>query len=808
MKIDNSYLGYILSFAWLKTSYDEHDLGAQKNNSPVAVNIPPDAPPKLIPSNAFNHKVPLLSTPTDPISLTSNNPQTNNLNQMPPGIDLTNSSIAKKNVSSLRQAESNRSLEAIIHSSRGRNELEEKYFRALEKYISIVDEDPIGERNKWLNTRHCDPLILETTVKTTDFLCHNPDLLKDSYTLIHILMTLGIKDVKNQLISLNKALDSGIIPSKKHLKTALLDITANAIFPEFFKDPSDSRRSNLIKLYQDISIADNPPYGLKTPEAKQTSEEAFSVYRRGNSLRKAFSVLMYDSRRPSELLHPMLIRFGLDLAQKTSFVNSSNNNEMPGKGFQIEGLKPESLFGEDEEAKLKGEDPFKAYKEAWKYLANDFDRLKKSRFTLTRGAIIISNPKDPHFEITVGKDGRKVHYSYVVFNDHFSGKTQKHLGNESFYLVPTEVIERKTNNCLINANDYVGFSNQYSDINKSGINLNDLTLESKSIGAPVLHLGSGSILAGGLCNSFTPGEKWFFENEHSLSQQSGVYVDAWGHTHKGDITGRWSVKMTPEMDKLLVPFRKAQTEIYRTANSYQNLADLFFLSLARYHKGHTLESPPAGEDSRSYESIDQALSSFYEDTKTRAEPELTEEDDNADWWKGEHQDNVDDSPWNSRKIESIEEDNPNWWKGEGYQEDVDDSHWEKLSKDLEPINVDEDLSEIGKFKRHNPTAFRMLEEAYVWHNSLKEKNVKDKNSYPVLALGSSNDLSNIEDSPFYFDTYDRTFYFGDKKITLPEHEKGTGDNDIEFFWYQLAIPHLNDERDLRFYDRRDLKKEI
>ena len=320
----------------------------------------------------------------------------------------------------------------------------------------------------------------------------------------------------NLLKTLTTAIQKGHTLVLATLGEHLREITAQVLITDYIRAASDEEKNKAKSDYEKFAQADNPPYSLSDPRVKTVFEQVLKVHARAKAIRHAFSVLMFDSRRPPTGELPLLARFGADACYEIAPLNASDVNSFPGRGYSLSGLNLEKLFVADPKAKALKKDPFWVYKELWTDLADDFDAARGTNYTFTRGAIVVSSPNDKSCEITVGKNGEKVHYSYVVFNDHFGGAEGTHTGSEGFYLVPTKLIEKKINESKLSYDDYTGFDPKKQDLNKSGLNIYDIKKEADKLGLPVLNIGSGSTFAGGLCNAWEPGKKWFFPNELDL----------------------------------------------------------------------------------------------------------------------------------------------------------------------------------------------------------------------------------------------------------------------------------------------------
>lgn len=100
----------------------------------------------------------------------------------------------------------------------------------------------------------------------------------------------------------------------------------------------------------------------------------------------------------------------------------------------------------------------------------------------------------------------------------------------------------------------------------------------------------------------------------------------------------------------------------------------------------------------------------------------------------------------------------------------------------------------------NPSAVRMLVEAYVWHKEGHESGLKKKD-FPVLVLANTLDYWRIPPSPFVLDTWNLTLNMSGETIELPQWSNGRGEEEVEV-WTDRVLPLAQSTlKDLRFYDR-------
>lgn len=604
---------------------------------------------------------------------------------------------------------------------------------------------------------------------------------------------------KNLLIAAYKNLKSNPQAAKK----TLLDIYLHILEVKYLKSTNPKEKNTLIDLIGRTSVADNVPYKLSSPEARKCFEEVLSVRSRGFAIHHGFSPLMYEFRRNPEKMAPLLARFGADIGNGAHYINSLDPNSMPGRGFQISGINREKTFIKDDSTL----DPYQVYKEAWQYLAKDFDSIEDTKFTFLRGAIAVSAPEDKSHLIQVDENGRKVHYSYVIFNDHFSGKDSKHAGTERVYLVPTEVLNRKLEGTLINYNDFTGYNKNIKDVNDSDFTLEGLQKEAAKINAPVLDLGSGTVFSGGLCNAFPAGKKWFYPNELELGKR-GHTKDVWGVVHKSHVSGRYDSEMNPTTNRLLIPFREAHDEVYSVSNSLQNRLELAFEALSLWHKGYTATSSSGDINvDEFFSSVDKAdeLRGTEKEPWMGDDPSLANPDG---WWRGEEISS--DKLPNGDLLEptASDIDDADWWKGEVGKAEVSEGDEWKVGTEYDENHMESpteiSASENEPKSQINPHVFRLLTEAYIWHNGGKDQGITDRDFYPVLSFGPKSNLWNIEKPTTHLDTFDMSIVTEGRRIKLPEHSTGVGDEISEGLWNQFFVRFFSEDNDIRPYHRKDL----
>ncbi len=531
-----------------------------------------------------------------------------------------------------------------------------------------------------------------------------------------------LRNCKNQI-------QNGNIQSEADALHLFKEIRLHSTIYKILKKQGDLNKAK--SILNDVGTIDSVPFSIRksqngidndykyqayNPQAIKTQMETERTFLRLFDLNYGFSALTFDCKRTPEKEPPLLAQFGNDVG-KVSYINAKDISLFPGRGFEISDFNLNKIFVSDKENKS---DPFHLYKTAWPWSKDIFNDFTKTRFIFTRGFVAAIN-KDKKYTL----DGTS--YSYFVVNNHHHNK-----GCDVAYLVPTAILEKKLEKTQIPYKDYLGYSKEYKDINEAGLTIEDLIESSKKQGLQVLNLGWGSNFSGGLCNAYPLDSKPYFLWEKDL--RDNHTTDFWGRVHKSHMRGHYEINMSKELDKKLRPLRKAHDNVYQITNNYQNLFDLFRLSMALWRKGLTV-----GE--RVIESIDDELSQSFE----------------------------------PQNLESSSEESDS--------------------------ELDSDFDTNSSVYAQNPNLFRMLSEAYKWHEGRKQ-GINDKNYFPILVITDTLDYWTQPESPIMLDTYDMIVHEKDKAIPLSDEEIG----DIEKgLWTKLFLPKvLDSSKDLRFYDRRDL----
>jgi hypothetical protein len=354
-----------------------------------------------------------------------------------------------------------------------------------------------------------------------------------------------------------------------HARTAMIALMRN-LDPHLRTDAANA----LSAAYK----ADAPPYRLDSTEAQQLVNEVFQVMRRAYDGYFGFSAPMFEMRRPPGQDHPLMVRFGKDVASSVQYLNCSDNDEFPGRGIVISGAQPDRLFVSDRD---NLEDPFHRYKKAWPWARTAINDLASTRFVFARGFIAVMGPDDRRFAL----DGK--HYSYIFFNDHFHNPD-----GQAAFLIPTELLREKLSGVGISWEDYTGYDRALPDINTRGLLPSDLLKEAAARRMNILNLGWPSNV-GGLYHAYPPRSSPHFEWEAGNSGTQDLAT----HVHGSYVLGRgYQSTMTPELDKALQPLRLLHSQVYELSTDYQNLLDLLRTGQTLWHRGQTISRTDDGAE--------------------------------------------------------------------------------------------------------------------------------------------------------------------------------------------------------------------
>jgi hypothetical protein len=355
----------------------------------------------------------------------------------------------------------------------------------------------------------------------------------------------------------------GLEQRAQEYELAIRAKSVEALLADYLHGDSIATRHTGAKLMWKVRN-DTVPYRLlnedgQNPAAARCFSEAIQVMTRAFDWYFGFSALAFDTRRvPGANTPPALERFALDAGGETVALPGALDR-FPGPGFILRGVDPSRVFARDYVGEFNlNEEPFGPYRRAMPWAAAEFDLLQKTQFIFLRGAVMVVPPnKDEKFMIA-GEE-----YMYCVFNHHLENRPEHRA-----FMLPRGKIE-----ALLSGMGQLDLSAVW----------NNPEVLVRSAGRLPLNLGWGSNL-GGLCNAFPPRSRPYHEWEAKIGEFHTA--DIYGHIHKSHISGRYAPTMTPEVDRLLEPLRRAHDEVYAAATSAQNLLDLFRVAMSLWHKGY------------------------------------------------------------------------------------------------------------------------------------------------------------------------------------------------------------------------------
>ena len=396
----------------------------------------------------------------------------------------------------------------------------------------------------------------------------------------------GLTDNPAMVHKLKLILAEGGVGSLQEFHTVLRDLKMHAL-TDIMRNASDEDRKAWARglMGKEFNMG-GPPYVQGTAEAKRHFNETMQVVDRAFRDSKGFGGMALDTRglpRTSRFdpVPPMLVRFGLDSAEKTYIVNSSDNSHFPGKGFYISGIKVDRVFSVDQRWKERGKtSPHWRWLEGQGLFASDYfhefsmQDFGRCGFLPLRGLQIVVPPPERRYVL----DG--VPYCYAVYNRHFAPYTQAALG------IPTTIINELLGNSLIDANDFRGLEKTRTDIAKADFSYQGLLAACQRRKLNLLDLTYGSVIGGGLCNAFLPRSLPHYEWQLTAGASAG-WTDSWGHIHKSFRLGHHS-SMGKSLDEQLNYARALHYDVLEVFRPLQDYLSAFRFALSFYKMGSTL----------------------------------------------------------------------------------------------------------------------------------------------------------------------------------------------------------------------------
>ncbi len=211
-----------------------------------------------------------------------------------------------------------------------------------------------------------------------------------------------------------------------------------------------------------------------------------------------FGAATYDARKSSDA--PLMLKFAAQNSKNLKLLRCNDRHAFPGKGgMQFEGLDLKDYFDFENLSRSQKSQILESF-----HWANteDFEALKNTKFTFSRGMIIVSNPGYA-FKLNEESRGENISYSYVLFNDHYHNKSKRRA-----LLVPTKILERKLRKTSLNfSDDFKGFPAEIKDLSTVNFTRQSLEKAANAVGGEIIDLAS--------INNFSSGELNFNSSLYS-----------------------------------------------------------------------------------------------------------------------------------------------------------------------------------------------------------------------------------------------------------------------------------------------------
>lgn len=321
-----------------------------------------------------------------------------------------------------------------------------------------------------------------------------------------------------------------------------------------------------------------PPFRYSQPEYRQTLEESRAMVIRARGEAGAFHYLTHETRRLPDNADSLYLRFGRESFSQVQGLYTSDQNIPPGGGFVFRYPIPEKLFFSTRHA-----ENFVHVNQDW--LGPALEHLDNTVFAALRGAKIYTND---HPDFHIGK----IHYAYVVFNDH---------QNSSYIaamLLPTRLIadtlkssvfEFKTgpreNTPSTSDRNFTAHALYSKAFSESEARYAALPPDKRNF-APTLPIdisGISALFSGaafGMPPRSTPYFSW--ENQHL----SAYWHDVAGHIHSSYRI--WGFRSDREqVDRTLLPLQQINREVADVALRYQRLSGLIHNRYNAWKSDHT-----------------------------------------------------------------------------------------------------------------------------------------------------------------------------------------------------------------------------
>lgn len=320
-----------------------------------------------------------------------------------------------------------------------------------------------------------------------------------------------------------------------------------------------------------------------------------SVVRRLVDKFQGFGSAALHARRLPDRAPALLTRFAHAVGT-VKYVNARDVGKFPGRGLVLSDVDPKKVLA-------SSDSPLSMYDHQWPWLTDAIRRCDRSTFLFTRGmqAVICGSKR---FLIPIPGRNHSVHYTLVVFNDHFLNP-----GSDVAIAVPTLLLKNKLGQTLIGYNDYVGPSTELPDINNLRLTPSGLREQSAAMGLPVIEVGAPNVAVRGFTGElpldtvdhFAAATEQLSGAELNKAQEYLHHFRAWQSFQLFHSIGGFGEiqRMAQEVAPSI-----ARTPYYRELSEYEeatrtlvreslNLMNLLRLIEARYYKGYL--DPVSGE---------------------------------------------------------------------------------------------------------------------------------------------------------------------------------------------------------------------
>jgi hypothetical protein len=576
----------------------------------------------------------------------------------------------------------------------------------------------------------------------------NDSFIPSAASLIAQLVQARLADhQEKQLLSL---VERGVLRTPEEITNALKKWRTLRIM-EGIAVRNPLRYSDVREIMSESTDSKGEILSLKLVQRRLECWEELDDIRRGFTARHA------SSKKSPTGEAPELIQCARDIGKEKAvrYLNVKDNNAFPGKGFHITRLDFGKTCNRYEYSKetttptsTKSQKPFAEYRKAWPDLAEAIGDLEKAEFVFLRGFILISCKSDK-YTLTLNS-GKKVHYSLVIFNEHFNNPFQ-----EVAYLIPNRALARLFKGSQIGDGHYIGFDSRR-------LNLNDR-----------------------------------FKSPHEMVQHPDIRGEAIDVGGVGTIlTGFSSFLRENMVSEELRAIHPKEQQLESDLHLYNKELESFKF------KGTAFRNSELGKKQK--EELDRKRIDLKRRSNTLAKyrAELFVDAEERIWKLVSRLTAL-------HKVFSIQE--AYWQKGYSINSEIDTSHVTNLTHTEREFYSNAPQREPERFEFLKPgelsqhkNRLRMLVKAYEWHSRRFEEN-SDPNDFFVLVPCNALKTGEQPKSDIYLDTWDMTLHIYGEIIQLSQGKMTLED---EIFWINQFLPLVEDRTNyicgLRFYPKSSL----